>query len=93
MIELGQKARDRISGYEGIVISRLEFISGCIQYCIKPDKLDEKGKPFDGEYIDEGQIEIFGDGISLSAKDWAPIISKKVNGGIMSDMPGDKYSG
>ncbi len=94
MIELGQKVKDRITGYEGIAIARLEYINGCIQYCVKPNKLDEKGKIIEGEYIDVGQLEIVGDGISLSAKDWgAPNINEKVNGGIMSDKPSEKYSG
>ena len=94
MIELGQKVKDRITGYEGIAIARLEYISGCIQYCVKPNKLDEKGKIIEGEYIDVGQLEIVGDGISLSAKDWGvPNINEKVNGGIMSDKPSEKYSG
>ena len=94
MIKLGQKVRDRITGFEGVATARVEFLTGCIQYCIKPDKLDEKGKMIEGEYIDVGQIEILGDGISLSEKEWgAPIVNQEANGGNMSDMPSEKYSG
>jgi hypothetical protein len=32
MIELGQEARDKITGFKGIVTARLTFLYGCDQY-------------------------------------------------------------
>ena len=92
MIELGQRVRDRITGFEGIATSRVEYLTGCVQYCVKPDKLDEKGKMIEGEYIDMGQLEILGAGISLSEEKWGiPMPGKEVNGGIMADTPNEKH--
>ncbi len=92
MIELGQRVKDKITGFEGIATARVEYLTGCIQYCLKPEKLDEKGKMIEGEYIDEGQLELLGDGINKSAKDGEPVIEPGTsNGGYSSDTPNEKY--
>lgn len=62
-LELGQRAKDKITGFEGILTSRCEFLTGCNRYCIQPTELRE-GKPVDSLYFDEAQIEIVGEGIS-----------------------------
>ena len=55
MINLGDKVRDSISGYEGIVIGITEWLHGCRRIGIKPMKLDKDGKPLEIEWIDEPQ--------------------------------------
>ncbi len=62
-LELGRRAKDKITGFEGILTSRCEFLTGCNRYCIQPTELRE-GKPVDSLYFDEAQIEIVGEGIS-----------------------------
>ena len=57
MIELGKKARDTISGFEGIVTARHEYLYGCKRVSVTPQKLQE-GKPIACEWFDEGQLEI-----------------------------------
>jgi len=81
-VRLGQRVRDVVTGFEGIVVSRVEYLSGCVQYCVKPH-VGEDGKMLEGEYIDEQRIEIVGDGKTVIA---AP------TGGVMSDTPRDRYS-
>jgi len=34
MIRLGNKVRDKVSGIEGIVTGRCEYLNGCVQYCV-----------------------------------------------------------
>lgn len=34
-IKLGDKVRDKISGFVGIVTSKTEFLNGCVQYGIQ----------------------------------------------------------
>lgn len=63
--ELGNTAKDKITGFEGILTARCEFLTGCNRYCIQPTTLKD-GVPFDSIYFDEGQIEIIGVGISPS---------------------------
>lgn len=56
-IELGSHVRDTVTGYEGTATSRLEYMNGCVQYCIKP-RVGPDGKMPEGEWVDEGQIEV-----------------------------------
>ena len=60
--ELGKKAKDKISGMSGILTSRCEFLTGCNRYCISPQELKD-GRPIEGMYFDEDQIEILSEGI------------------------------
>lgn len=60
--KLGAKARCKITSFTGILTSRCEFLTGCNRYCIQPTELKD-GKPIDGIYFDEAQIEIIGEAI------------------------------
>lgn len=81
MLELGQRMRDRVTGFEGIAIARVEYLNGCIQYCLKPE-MGENGKMPEGEYIDDQQLEVIGVGLSLE---------KEPDGGPMPDTPPTRY--
>lgn len=61
MLQLGQKAKDKITGFEGILVSRITYLYGCDQYGIAPEARD--GKIGDTNYFDEGRIEIIGRGV------------------------------
>lgn len=61
--ELGKKGKDKITGFAGILTSRCEFLTGCNRYCIQSTELKD-GKPIEGIYFDEAQIEIVSEGIS-----------------------------
>lgn len=61
MIALGKKARDKITGLEGIVTGRCEYLYGCTQYCLLPKA--EGNKAPDGTWYDEGRIEVIDEGI------------------------------
>jgi hypothetical protein len=60
--KLGKRAKDKITGFEGVLTSRCEFLTGCNRYCIQPTELKD-GRPIESMYFDEEQIEILGDGI------------------------------
>ncbi len=62
MHELGKKARDKITGFEGIITARITYLYGCDQYGISPKAVD--GKVGDTCYFDEGRVEIIGDGVT-----------------------------
>ena len=86
MIKLGQKVRDKVTGLTGIVIAKVEYMNGCVQFCIKPKIKANENKIPEGEYIDEGQLEIVGKGIKISQK-------IEESGGIMPDTPHAQYRG
>lgn len=74
-IKLGDKVRDKVSGYEGIATSRTEFLNGCFQIEVTP-KL-KKGKTpkledIQGIAIDQQQLERIGNGINTPAKKIKP---------------------
>lgn len=50
--ELGQTVKDTITGYEGIVVSRSQWISNCNTYGVKSQTLKD-GKPIETEHFDE----------------------------------------
>ena len=62
-LELGQIAKDKITGFQGILTARCEFLTGCNRYCIQPQDLRD-GRIIDSIYFDEDQIQIIGNGIS-----------------------------
>jgi hypothetical protein len=57
MIGLGDKVRDKVTGLEGIVIARTEWMYGCVRLIVQPQKLHD-GKPVDNYTIDEPQAEL-----------------------------------
>lgn len=63
--KLGKEAKDKITGFKGILIGRAEHLFGCHTYGIAPQNYDaDKNKRGDTEWFDEGRIEIIGAGIS-----------------------------
>ncbi|WP_407733063.1 hypothetical protein [Pseudomonas citronellolis] len=62
MIQLGKKARDKITGFEGIVTGRAQYLTGCDQYSLAPPAKD--GSINRTEWFDEGRLEVIGDGIA-----------------------------
>lgn len=59
---LGKEAKDKVTGFEGIIVTKLICLFGCAQYGITP-KVTADNKKLDTLYFDEGRIEIIGQGI------------------------------
>jgi hypothetical protein len=64
MIELGKEGRDKVTGFQGIITGRSQFLTGCDQYNLVPPMKD--GKLDAVQWFDEGRIEIVGPGISAA---------------------------
>ncbi len=60
-IYLGQKVRDVVTKLEGIAVSRIVYLNGCVQFGIKP--VADGGKDNEVQYIDATQIEVMSQGI------------------------------
>ena len=63
-IVLGQKVRDKVSGFEGIATGRAVYINGCVRICIEPP-VDKDGKYQEHTWLDESQLEVIPGGISV----------------------------
>ncbi len=55
MIKLGDRVKEKISGYRGTVISKTEWIYGCVRFGVQADGLHE-GKPIPSQGFDEGEL-------------------------------------
>ena len=56
-VKLGQKVRDKMTGFTGIATAKIEFLNGCVQIQIKPKAVKKDEMP-DGVFVDVEQIEI-----------------------------------
>ena len=56
-MKLGDVATDTLTGFTGIVISRIEYLTGCIQWKLQPQGLKE-GKIVEGEWLDEVRLKV-----------------------------------
>lgn len=79
MQNLGKEARDKITGFEGIIIGKINYLFGCAQYGIAPKSTD--GKVNDTNWFDEGRIEIIGNGVAPEE------VKVEKNGGVNRDYP------
>lgn len=57
MITLGDRVKDKISGFTGVVTGIANYITGCIQYRVEADKLDKDGACLKIQWFDEVQVE------------------------------------
>lgn len=53
--ENGVRVRDVISGFEGVITGRADYITGCNQMLVNPQKVAD-GKIVAGEWIDEHRL-------------------------------------
>jgi hypothetical protein len=65
--ELGIDAKDLITGFEGVITTRTEHITGCNTYGIQPKVLE--GKVGETQWFDENRIIKTGEGIKIENHD------------------------
>ncbi len=63
MENFGKKSTDKVTGFTGVITAKALYMYGCSQYLLTP-KVDKDGKRLDGEWFDEGRLEIFEQGIT-----------------------------
>ena len=67
MIELGDKVKDKITGFEGICISLNTWLHGCDRVGVESTSLHE-GKPQDVQWFDVYRVEVIEAGVFASLK-------------------------
>ena len=56
MTELGDKVKDKVTGYEGTAVSKTEHLNGCVHWGVQGKML--KGEVPDTEYFDDEQLVV-----------------------------------
>jgi len=67
-LELGQKVKERITGFSGVVMARVEYLTGCHQYAVGPQKMDKDGTMPGWTYLDDDLLVKVKGKISLKKK-------------------------
>lgn len=56
-IKIGDVAKDRVTGFKGVVIGRTEWLNGCARLGLQSQSLKD-GSPIDAVWFDENQLEL-----------------------------------
>lgn len=57
MIELGSHVKDRLTGFEGVAVSRTTYLTGCAGIGVQAPYV--KGKPLEAiQFFDEPRLEV-----------------------------------
>ena len=57
-VQLGDKAKDTVSGFTGVCVARTEWLNGCWRMTLQPQALDKDGKPCEAQTFDDFQLEV-----------------------------------
>jgi hypothetical protein len=57
-VQLGDLARDRLTGFQGVVVGITSWINSCRHVGIKPQTLDKNGEPRECKWFDEPQVDV-----------------------------------
>lgn len=80
--ELGAVLKDNITGFEGVVTGRSQWISGNNTYCLKPQKLKD-GMPQEDEWFDEPMLSVK----KKKAASIQPVAASRLTGGPERSVP------
>lgn len=56
---MGKKAKDRLTGFEGVITGVSQFMTGCDQFHLQHG-CSEDGKLGEGHWFDEQRLELLG---------------------------------
>lgn len=54
---LGKKVRDKVTGFEGVVTGRVEYLTGCAQVLVQP-RVKGDGEFIESRWLDEPRAEV-----------------------------------
>ena len=70
MIKLGNEVRCRVTGFTGIATAEVKYLSGCVQFHVRPKVTEEKPATFpEGIYLDVGMLEFVGVGVAVETEE------------------------
>ncbi len=57
-IVLGDRVKCRLTGFEGIVTARTEWLYGCVRWGVQSEKLSDKGLTMEPLWFDDDQLTV-----------------------------------
>jgi len=81
-IKLGMKAKDKVTGFKGIIMARTVFLNGCVKYTLQPELNKKDGTIPSEAWFDEQQIEIIDEGVAIEQRKTGGPMSSKVPKGL-----------
>ena len=57
-VQLGDLAKDTVSGFSGVCVARTEWLNGCWRMTLQPKAVDKDGKPCEAQTFDDFQLEV-----------------------------------
>jgi len=58
MVSLGDRVKDRVSGFIGIAVSRHSYLNGCDRISVQPMANNKTGKLAESQTFDEPQLKV-----------------------------------
>jgi heat shock protein HspQ len=71
IFELGDEVKEKVTGFTGIVMARVEYATGCMQIGVLSRELRD-GKPQDWFYSDQERFTKVGGHVDVSAPKGGP---------------------
>ncbi len=84
--DLGVEVKDVITGFQGVIMARTEYLTGCDRFGVQPQKLDKDGKERDANWYDGSRLRQVGKGVELT-KPKKGVPAKPGGPGKRSDLP------
>lgn len=94
MIKLGQEVRDRVTGFQGIVVVIADHLYGCVRIGVQPQGMDKDGRKFDDAFFDVSALEVISEGITAQLAPKPSIQEKAAGrppGGPDRERPGREH--
>lgn len=70
--ELNQIVKDKITGFQGVILGRTEYATGCVQYGICPQKLKSDGAYPDWVWLDGSRLIATQDKVEIEPENGGP---------------------
>lgn len=62
--DLGKNGKDSVTGFEGIITSEHNYLTGCTQYGLQP-KIKEDGSLPEAKYFDKTRVVVSGEALTI----------------------------
>lgn len=62
-VNLGDKAKDIVTGFTGVVVAEITYLNGCRRLALQPQELGKDGVPVEERFFDEQQLELVTAGV------------------------------